>query len=47
MRITPPRRPLLLALLLLGCLAALWGCTPAKRKWEDFTQYLQDEVVRW
>jgi hypothetical protein len=36
----------LLALALLECLAA-GGCASAKRKWEDLSQYMHDEVVRW
>ena len=41
------RKSVVLALLLLECLAALCGCAGAGRKWEDFTQYMHDEVVRW
>ncbi|MEI6633477.1 MAG: hypothetical protein WCP22_06625 [Chlamydiota bacterium] len=41
------RRSLSLALALLECLAVLGGCASAKRRWEDFTQYMHDEVVRW
>jgi Tfp pilus assembly protein PilP len=36
----------LLALALLECLAVC-GCSSAKRRWEDFTQYMHDEVARW
>ncbi|HOE26121.1 MAG: hypothetical protein IT574_03330 [Candidatus Aureabacteria bacterium] len=47
MRIVPPRIPALLALLLLALLAASGGCASMKRQWEDFTQYMHDDVVRW
>jgi hypothetical protein len=46
MRIRRPLSLALLALVLLECLAA-GGCTSAKRRWEDFTQYMHDEVVHW
>lgn len=35
-----------LSLVLLECLSAS-GCASARRKWEDFTQYMHDEVIRW
>lgn len=41
------RKSVALALLALACLSALAGCTSATRKWEDFTQYMHDEVAHW